>query len=36
LARWLGAPMALTLGSAVLLVVVLVAWIRVPELRQVR
>jgi MFS family permease len=36
LARWLGAPMALTLGSAVLLVVVMVAWIRVPELRQVR
>jgi MFS family permease len=35
LARWLGAPAALTVGAALLLLVVLTAWIRVKELREV-
>jgi MFS family permease len=35
LARWLGAPVALALGSSALLVVTLLVWWRVPELRNV-
>lgn len=35
LARWLGAPAALALGALALLLVLLVAWWRVPELRDV-
>lgn len=36
LARWLGAPAALGIGAAVLTAIILLAWIRVPELREVR
>ncbi len=36
LARFLGAPAALAAGTAALLLVVLVVWARVPELREVR
>lgn len=35
LARWLGAPAALALGALALLLVLLIAWWRVPELRDV-
>ena len=34
LARWLGAPAALGAGAATLLVVILLAWLRVPEMRE--
>jgi predicted MFS family arabinose efflux permease len=36
LARWLGAPAALAIGSAILLAVIATAWLRVGELRGVR
>jgi transposase len=36
LARWLGAPVALTLGAAALLLVIAAVWLRVPELRALR
>lgn len=36
LARFVGAPAALAAGTAALLLVVLVVWARVPELREVR
>ncbi|MBV9772504.1 MAG: MFS transporter, partial [Gemmatimonadetes bacterium] len=36
LARWLGAPAAVAIGAAVLVVIILVTWSRIPELREVR
>lgn len=36
LAHWLGAPTALALGAAAMLVTAVVVWLRVPELREVR
>lgn len=36
LARWIGSPGALVIGAAVLLVTLAAAWLRVPELRQIR
>ena len=35
-ARWIGAPAAVTLSSALFLAAVLLAWAKVPELREVR
>lgn len=36
LAHWLGAPTALALGAAAMLVTAVLVWLRVPELREVR
>jgi MFS family permease len=36
MARWLGAPTALAISSAIFLLAILFAWARMPELREVR
>jgi MFS family permease len=36
LARWIGSPLALLSGAAILLVLIAIAWLRTPALREIR